>query len=170
MLGHLIIGTALLAGLLPVAAGSADALQPLVAVRAYCPGGSANAGAAIPVTVEIVNNLDRPIHHAAYSLTPTDLNDETLGITIQAVYRDRMDQGSIPVVSRPSLELRHATPVHRIDPGEMLQVHIDASKWEIEDGWKPGRYTVSIRVTELRVGTHATISVTSELLEFEIGE
>ena len=109
MLGHLKIRTVLLAGLLPVAAGSADAVKPLVAVHAYCPEGPANTGAAIPVTVEIVNNLDRPIHHAAYSLTPTDLNDEALGVTIQAVYRDRLDRGFVPVVSRPSLELRHAT-------------------------------------------------------------
>jgi hypothetical protein len=159
--------TLLVCGVL-LAGGNAHADEPLVAVFTHCPDGPLDVAAAIPIIVEIVNNLDRPITHAAYSLTPTDNNDETWGITVQAVYRDRMDKGSIPIVAAPVAGNRHAIPVHTIEPGGQLRVRLDASKWQIADGWQPGQYSLSVRVTHLQAGPGITMSVTSTLCAFEI--
>jgi hypothetical protein len=159
--------TLLFCGML-VAGGNVYANEPLVAVLVQCPDSPVDVEAAIPIVVDIVNNLDRAITHAAYSLTPTTNNDETLGITVQAVYRDRMESGSIPVVAAPTIGNRHAIPVHTIEPGGRLRVGLDASKWQIADGWKPGVYKLSVRVTHLGAGPSVTLSVTSKLCEFEI--
>jgi hypothetical protein len=163
----LLRSTLLVVGAL-LAAGTANADEPLVAVLVHCPDGPVDAAASIPIIVDIVNNLDRPITHAAYSLTPTANNDETRGITVQAVYRDRMEKGSIPIVAAPVVGNRHAIPVHTIESGGQLRVHLDASKWQIADGWKPGHYHLSVRATHLRAGPSVTMSVTSTLCEFDI--
>ena len=42
------------------------------------------------------------------------------------------------------------------------------SKWQITDGWKPGKYKLSVRVTHLGAGPTTTLSVTSKLCEFVI--
>jgi hypothetical protein len=159
--------TLLIIGML-LAAGHGHADDSLVTVLVHGPETPVETGAAIPIVVDIVNNLDQPITHAAYSLTPTANNDETQGITVQAVYRDQMERGSIPVVAAPVVGIRHAIPVHTIEPGGQLRIRLDASKWEIADGWRPGHYTLSVRVTHLRAGPSITMSVTSTLCEFEI--
>jgi len=161
-------GTTLLVIGMLLAAGHGHADDSLVAVLVHGPETPVEAGAAIPIVVDIVNNLDRPITHATYSLTPTANNDETRGITVQAVYRDQMERGSIPVVATPVVGIRHAIPVHAIDPGGQLRIRLDASKWKIADGWKPGHYNLSVRVTHLQAGPSITMSVTSTLCEFEI--
>jgi hypothetical protein len=150
------------------AAGNVHAGEPLVAVSIQCPDAPVDVTAAIPIIVDIVNNLDRPITHAAFSLTPTANNDETRGITVQAVYRDRMEKGHIPIVAAPVVGNRHAIPVHTIEAGDQLRISLDASKWQIADGWKPGHYNLSVRVTQLRAGPSITMSVTSTLCDFEI--
>jgi hypothetical protein len=84
------------------------------------------------------------------------------------VYRDGMDRGSIPIVAAPVVGDRHAIPVHTIEPGGKLRVRLDASKWQIAGGWKPGHYNLSVRVTELRASSSIIMSVTSTLCDFEI--
>ena len=162
------LGTTLLVCGVLLTAGSVHADEPLVAVLVHGPDSPVDFGGTIPIVVDIVNNLDRPITHATYSLTPTADNDETRGITVQAVYRDRMERGSIPVVATPVVRNRHAIPVHTIEPGGQLRLRLDASKWRIANGWKPGHYNLSVRVTHLRAGPSTTLSVTSTLCEFEI--
>jgi hypothetical protein len=149
-------------------AGSVHAEKPLVEVHVRGPASPVDFGDTIPIVVDIVNNLDRSITHAAYSLTPTSDNDEAQGVTVQAVYRDQMEKGSIPIESVPTVASRHAIPLHTIEPGERLQVYLDASKWQIADGWKPGEYKLSVRVTHLGAGPGITLSVTSNLCEFVI--
>ena len=151
-----------------LAAGNANADESLVEVLVHCPDVPVEAAAAIPLTVDIVNKLDQPVTHAAYSLTPTADNDETRGITVQAVYRDRMEKGSISILAAPVVRERHAVPVHTIEPGGQLRVQLDASKWQIAEGWRPGHYSLSVRVTDLRAGPTMTMSVTSTLCEFDI--
>ena len=75
-----------------LAAGGVHADEPLVAVLVHGPESPVDVGAAIPIVVDIANNLDQPITHAAYFLAPTANNDEARGITVQAVYRDRMER------------------------------------------------------------------------------
>lgn len=162
------LGTTLLVCGVLLAAGNAHADEPLVAILVHGPDSPVDFGDSIPLVVDIVNNLDRPITHAAYSLVPTANNDETRGITIQAVYRDQMIKGGIPVVAVPTVGIRHAIPVHTIEPGGRLRIRLDASKWQITDGWKPGQYKVSVRVTDLRVGPSTILTVTSTIFEFVI--
>ena len=162
------LGTTLLVCGVLLTAGSVHADEPLVAVLVQCPDSPVDFGGAIPLVVDIVNNLDQPITHAAYSLVPTANNDETRGITVQAVYRDEMLKGGIPVVAVPTVGIRHAIPVHTIEPGGQLRIRLEASKWQISDGWKPGQYKLSVRVTDLRAGPYTTLTVTSRICEFVI--
>jgi hypothetical protein len=153
--------------IMPVAGGTADR-PPLVIVRGAVTPGVLTVGAPMPLTVELTNNLDRPVSIACYSLTPTPENDETLCFTVQAVYRDGFDRGAVRMLARPPAEMRHAVPLHTVSPGQSLRIVSDLGKWKIEGEWRPGRYWVSVRVDGIRIDKQTTMSVLSELLQLEI--
>lgn len=125
-------------------------------------------GDAIPLAITISNGLPARIHHTTFSLTPTDWNGETIGISLVDVYRDRPFNLYLarPEV-RPPMQIA-GMGSHAIKPGGTLSVKTDARKWTLRDGWKPGRYKVTICVGNLTVDEYAKVSVMSDPVEFVI--
>ena len=149
-------------------AGSASE-KPLALLSCAVPLHATRPGGGIPLVVELRNNMKRPLRHASPSLVPTDKNYETIGLDIQAVYRDTFEKGSLRNVTRPLVDFPHALPTHEVPPGGTLIIKTDARKWQIEGGWIPGRYWISVRMGYLTVDPWTTLSVTSrDLCSFEI--
>ena len=150
------------------AASPAESRPGLVAVKVQVDSVDTKAGKHIYLTIAITNNLNSEVSLSCLSQIPSATNAETIGIALQAIYREGREGGSIPVVSKPLVQMPHAVPVCKIRPRGTHTIQTDATKWGIEGGWVPGKYTASILVEEIRVDTQITMRVLSDLFEFRI--
>jgi hypothetical protein len=125
----------------------------------------------IPMRVFVFNNLRSSIYHETFSRKPNAWNGETVNITLVDIYRN--DQPINLYYKRPNVN----TPVDisgmarlPIEPGEQILIETDARKWQLRDGWLPGRYKVTMRVDNLTVDKYTKLSIISDPIEFEIKE
>ena len=146
----------------------AESRPSLVAVKVQADSATTKAGNPVYLTIAITNNLDSEVLVSCLSQVPSATNAETIGITLQAIYREGREGGSIPIVRKPHIQLPHALPVCKIRPHGTHTIKTDATKWGIEGGWVPGKYTASMLVEEIRVDTKVTMRVLSDLFEFRI--
>jgi hypothetical protein len=151
--------------------GEGKAPEGLIPVRVTAAvKASPKEGAEIPLAVTIHNGLKGDIRHTTFALEPKAWNGETLNVALVDVYRDGEKIGlfrAAPVIKTP-LELS-GTVSQRIEAGKTLTIHTEARKWNIAGGWKPGKYSVIVRVENLAVdGDRVRLSVQSDFFEFEI--
>ena len=126
-------------------------------------------GEPIPMRVFVFNNLPSAIYHHTFSRKSNEWNGETLNITLLDIYRN--DQPTNLYYKSPDVNAPvdiSGMSMLPIDPGEQILIETDARKWQLTDGWLPGRYKVTMRVDNLTVDPYATLSVTSDPIEFEI--
>jgi hypothetical protein len=130
--------------------------------------GTVKAREPIPLTVTITNGLPASIRHNTFRLEPTDWNGETVNISLVDIYRE----GTANLYrSRPKVDVPlqiSGMGSHEIKPGGTLTVKTDARKWQLRDGWLPGRYKVTIRVDHLTLDRYSTLSVLSDPVEFRV--
>jgi hypothetical protein len=126
------------------------------------------AGSPIALTITITNGLAAPIYHNTFSVEPREWNAETVNLELVDIYREkpfnlylRRPEVRVPLVVSGMGRFE-------IGQGKSLVVKTDATKWELRDGWKPGRYRVTVRVNNLTVDDYSTISVLSDPVEFTV--
>jgi hypothetical protein len=127
------------------------------------------AGAPIELTVTITNGLPLAIYHSGSWTEPVDWNGETISLSVLDVYRDG-EPGNL-LISRPEISLPadvSGIGQVRIESGRSLPIRTDAGKWMLRDGWLPGNYAITVRVDNLVVDDHCTLSVMSDPIEFTI--
>jgi hypothetical protein len=129
------------------------------------------AGNGIPLVVRVTNGLDDAIEFHGYGTEANDWNAETVSVSFFDIYRDG-DDGQLflaaPKVEPPLTIAGMSRQVIR--PGESLRIEIDARKWTIRDGWKPGHYRAVVQVKYLRADEYCTLNVLSDPFEFDIAE
>lgn len=110
-----------------------------------------------------------------FSLSPNDWNGETINISLVDIYRDTPPPTGLPAglfYARPKLgevpKYIAGESSYAIKPHESLSVLIDVSKWQIREGWKPGKYKTTVRVDNIYVDQYTTASVMSDSVEIEI--
>jgi len=125
---------------------------------------------AIPVSVVITNGLEGSIEYSSFSLVPNAWNGETVHLALVDIRRDGQPQGLF--VERPRVEAPvHVAGMtrHVIAPGKSTTIATDLRKWKIREGWKPGKYEITLRVEGLSTDDgHCVLSVHSDPLEFQI--
>jgi len=139
-----------------------------IVVSAKVDSAAIREGDAIPLTITISNGLPGRIYHSTFSVTPTDWNGETIGVSLVDIYRDRPFN---LYLSRPEAKCPDnisGMGSRAIEPGDSLAVKTDAKKWTLRDGWKRGHYTITVRVDNLRIDDYSKVSVLSDPFEFEI--
>ncbi len=141
-----------------------------VTVAATVEPGTVKAGAPILLTIKIANGLRGTLAYSAFGLKPDGRNSETVNLSLVDVYRD----GKVGNLFKARPKMESAPRIaglssHRIKPGSSLTVATDAGQWEIEGGWIPGRYRLTVRVENLTTdGERCRLSVQSEPCTFEI--
>ena len=166
---------------------SISTLVLLIAI--FFPSLSANQQRQIPITVEakpaydaltsgkplllritISNGLPEEIRFSTFSLMPNSWNGETTNVSLASIYRRPRSMSVF--YARPMLgELPRfiaGMASYPIKPHESLSVLIDMSKWQIVDGWKAGKYSISVRVDNIDVDQYTKASVTSDPVDIEI--
>ena len=140
-----------------------------VFVRGQAEPAVVEAGAPIELVITIANGLPRAIYHSGSWTEPVDWNGETISISVLDVYRDG-EPGNL-LISRPAVGLPSDVSgigQVRIESGWSLSIRTDAGKWMLRDGWLPGSYVITVRVDNLVVDDHCTLSVMSDPIEFTI--
>jgi hypothetical protein len=165
-----ILAGSVLVGVLAFAADGPPAARrqiPII-VTAKVDSDAIREGEAIPLTITVSNGLPARIYHNTFSLTPTDWNGETMGISLVDIYRDRPFN---LYLARPEIRCpNNVSGMGRqaIESGDTLSVRTDARKWTLRDGWKSGHYTLTIRVDNLTADDYSKVSVMSDPVEFVI--
>jgi len=114
------------------------------------------------VSLIIENRSTLPIRVSGFGDTPTSWNAETAGVSLVDISRDGQQRNLYlqrPVVTPPHTISGQSSRM--VPPGGIYARQIDAAKWLIADGWKPGRYQVSIRADALHLDNHTTAWVLS---------
>lgn len=126
-------------------------------------------GAAIELAVTITNGLPRAIYHSGSWTEPVGWNGETISLSVVDVYRD--GQPGNLLISRPDVTLpRDVSGIGRarIESGRSLSIRTDARKWTLRDGWLHGSYAITVRIDNLAVDDHCSLSVVSDPIGFTI--
>ncbi len=127
-------------------------------------------GEPIALAATIRNGLKGPIGYSTFSLKPNGWNGETVSLTLVDVYRNGETRSLF--LEHPKVDVPRelaGMAWHRIEAGKSLTVTTDARKWKIVDGWKPGKYKVTVRVERLTADNgRCLLSVQSAPFEFEI--
>ena len=163
------LGVAVLAAMAVTLAGNAlgkERQVPVVVRAAVGPG--VKAGGPIPLRVSVTNGLPSSIDHHTYRTEPVEWNGETVNVSLVDIYRDGSPN---QYLARPRVQpplMISGMGRREIKPGATLTITTDAAKWKTRDGWKPGRYKVTVRVDNLRLDDYSTLSVLSDPVEFTI--
>lgn len=137
-------------------------------VTATCPSEVAH-GQPIPFTITIYNNFPHQISLSSFGLTETDWNSELSSIVLTDVFRDGAESTLHP--TRPPINppfMIAGTSGYRIDPGSSLSYKVNLAKWQIEEGWRPGNYRISLRVAGLQFTDAVSASVYAAPFDFKI--
>ena len=121
--------------------------------------------------ITISNGLSRDIRFSSFSLQPNSWNGEAVGISLVDIYRDITGPTGV-FLARPKVGeipgFIAGIASYVIKPGESRSKVVDMSKWEIRDGWTPGKYKITVRVDHIQVDDYMDASVMSDPFEIEI--
>ncbi len=126
-------------------------------------------GERIPVTLVITNGLSGDIGSAMFANEPNSWNGETYCRSLVEVHRDGKPENLH--LARPDLHVPGSVSgpgVKYVRPGESLQIELDASKWQLRDGWCKGTYRAVFRVDSIIADEYVRLSVLSDPVTFEI--
>ena len=155
--------------LLPVRAS--EQRQIPITVEVQPTSGVLKSGTPLLLRVTISNGLSQEIRFQTFSLSPNSWNAETTNISLVDIYRD-VPQPMNLFYARPKLgetpRFLAGMASYAIKPHESLSVLIDISKWQIHEGWKSGKYKVTVRADNIYVDRYTTASVLSDPVEIEI--
>jgi hypothetical protein len=154
----------------PLAVSAGQQRQIPITVVASPDSETLRAGNPLLLRITISNGLPQEIRFATFSLTPNSWSGETTNISLVDIYRAPQPKGVF--YARPKFgELPNfiaGMSGYRIKPRESLSVLVDISKWQIVDGWKAGKYRITVRVDNIDVDAYTKVSVMSDPVEIEI--
>lgn len=161
----------LLLAVWPLAVSAGQQRQIPITVVASPDSETLRSGKPLLIRITISNGLPQEIRFATFSLTPNSWNGETTSISLVDIYRAPQPQSVFyarPRVGDESPNFIAGMSGYRIKPRESLSVLVDISKWQIVDGWKAGKYRITVRVDNIDVDTYTKASVMSDPIEIEI--
>jgi len=159
---------------LPGAVGTEKPLRAVpVIVSAIAQTNAYRVGSPLLIDVEVFNGFDSEIGFPSLSLTPNEDNTETLSVDLVDIYRNGREQTIFR--KRPDISDRSGTAVRiagigreRVAPKARKVIRIDLGKWQVVDGWQPGRYRFNVRVNNIDVDEFTHMRVLSKFVEITI--
>jgi hypothetical protein len=155
---------------LPLSAASHQQRQIPIIVEAHPVSESLKGNGALLLRISITNGLSKDIHFSTFSLTPNSWNGETTNISLVDIYRAPQEMGRFyarPKIGQGPTNIAGMSS-HTIKPTESLSVVVDMSKWQIVDGWIPGRYKITVRADNISLDEYTRASVMSDPVDFVI--
>jgi hypothetical protein len=160
----------LLMAILPASVSANEQRQIPITVVASPDSETLRSGKPLLLRITISNGLSQQIGFSTFSLTPNSWNGETTNISLVDIYRE--PRLSSVFYAKPQFgELPNfiaGMSGYHIRPRESLSVLVDISKWQIVDGWKAGKYRITVRVDNIDVDAYTKASVMSDPVEIEI--
>ena len=150
-------------------AGTSQARQVPIGVRAEAAVDTLRSGGPLPLRITITNGLRDEIYFLAYTLTPNEWNGETLTLTVFDV--ERAGESGRVNVHAPSVRVPMTLAgrgMRRIPPRDSLTWVVDLAKWQAEGGWLPGEYKFLVRPNPIHVDRFLTAWVTSDTVRLHI--
>ena len=142
-----------------------------ITVEAQAASRDTKSGTTLLLRITISNGLSQDIRFSTFSLTPNSWNGEVTNISLVDIYRDNAGPMGLFLARPKSGEVPRfiaGISSHTIKPRASLSVLVDMGKWQIRDGWVPGKYRITVRVDNISVDDYATASVMSDPVEIEI--
>ncbi len=155
----------------PLAARGGQQRQVPITVVASPDSETLRSGKPLLLRITISNGLPQEIRFATFSLTPNSWNGETTDISLLDIYREPRSMGLFyarPKIGDDAPRFIAGISSYQIRPGQSLSVLVDISKWQIVDGWKAGRYRITVRVDNIDIDSYTKASVMSDPIEIEI--
>lgn len=146
-------------------------LQIPVMLHASMRAPAFKVGERLLVDLMLSSRLNYPISFPSWSDEPNDWNGET-GFR-SAVNIRREGEETLIFLARPPLNPPATISGYGnryVQPGEYYVVTIDLSKWQVREGWRPGKYTVDFRMEGIQADEFTTMTVMSKPVTFEIRE
>ena len=156
---------------LPLATSAGQQRQIPITVVASPDSETLRSGKPLLIRITISNGLTQEIRFATFSLIPNSWNGETTDISLVDIYREPRSMGLFyarPKIGEAAPRFIAGISSYQIRPGQSLSVLVDISKWQILDGWKAGRYRITVRVDNIDVDAYTKASVMSDPIEIEI--
>ncbi|MDX6290396.1 MAG: hypothetical protein QOH42_2195 [Blastocatellia bacterium] len=129
------------------------------------------SGKPLLLRITISNGLPREIRFSTFSLTPNSWNGEATDITLLDIYREPRSMSLFyarPKIGDDAPRFIAGMSSHQIKPGQSLSILVDISKWQIVDGWKAGKYRITVRADNIDIDAYTRASVLSDPVEIEI--
>jgi hypothetical protein len=129
------------------------------------------SGKPLLLRITISNGLPGVIRFSTFSLTPKSWNGETTDISLVDIYREPRSMGLFyarPKIGDDAPRFVAGMSGYQIKPGQSLSVLVDISKWQIVDGWKAGKYRITVRADNIDIDAYTKASVMSDPIEIEI--
>lgn len=150
---------------LPLSVTAQQQKQIPIVIEAHTVSDTLKSNEPLLLRISILNGLPNEIRFSTFSLTPNSWNGETTNISLVDIYRD-VPQPMNRFIARPKIgqgprEIAGMSS-HVIKPTESLSVVVDMSKWQIVDGWIPGKYKITVRADNINLDAYTRASVMSD--------
>jgi hypothetical protein len=153
---------------LPLSITARQQRQIPIVVEAHPVSATLKSNESLFLRISIHNGLSNDIHFSTFSLTPNDWNGEVTNISLVDIYRDVAQPMNL-FLSRPKIgpEPKFIAGVgsYAIKPKESLSIVVDMRKWQIQEGWLPGKYKITVRADNIYVDRYTSASVMSNPVE-----
>ncbi len=155
----------------PLAVSAGQQRQIPITVVASLDSETLRSGTPLLLRITISNGLARVIRFSTFSLTPNSWNGETTDISLVDIYREPRSMGLFyarPKIGDDAPRFIAGMSSYQIKPGQSLSALVDISKWQIVDGWKAGKYRITVRADNIDIDAYTKASVMSDPIEIEI--
>ena len=158
-------------GVLPLYVTAQQQRQIPIVVGAHTVSDTLKENEPLLLRISILNGLPKDIRFSTFSLTPNSWNGEVSNVSLVDIYRDEPSAMGL-FLARPKTgeypKLIAGLSSYVIKPMDSLSVVVDMSKWQIRDGWRPGKYKITVRADNISVDDYAVVSVMSDPVEVVI--
>ena len=157
---------------LPLSVVARQQRQIPIVVEAHTVSDTLKENEPLLLRISILNGLPKDIHFSTFSLTPNSWNGEATNISLVDIYRDA-PQPMNRFYARPKIgpgapRIIAGMSSYVIKPTESLSVVVDMSKWQIVDGWRAGKYKITVRADNIYLDDYTRASVMSDPFEVVI--
>ena len=168
-----LVGTVMLSLIvLPLSVAAQQQRQIPIVVEAHTVSGTLKENEPLLLRISILNGLSKDIRFSTFSLTPNSWNGEATNISLVDIYRD-VPQPMNRFYARPKIgpgapRMIAGMSSYVIKPTESLSIVVDMSKWLIVDGWRAGKYKITVRADNIYLDDYILASVMSDPFEVVI--